>query len=361
MFYPLGIPTCFWKYRKMLVGLLVALLLHFFSAFPVSALSNFSSDEGGLNNEELVESKPFEGGLQEVSPPVGTEKIRERLGRYHPQLSLLSPSQEEILLKGINEKWELVFNLSDWPLAEDAELGLGPHLVVQVDDDHPIRIASSVGQRIVIPMDGLNPGTHRIGAYLAFPWGEALKEPGTSIQSRISFFKKTEGTQPDLDQPWLTVVSPSTLTFKEPLLIDTLIWNAPLQGLKEGDDRWRLNIIINGDSFLMDRQEAIWVKGLDSGTNVVQFQLLDTFGELIDPIFNNQLRLFNSSDAEDPIWLDSILSPNDLFKLLGENDESKVTSLSKDQSGFENQFTLPKEKDDPSIAKYELLFPLQPK
>ena len=54
--------------------------------------------------------------------------------------------------------------------------------------------------------------------------------------SRVSFFKTTIGTQPEFGEPWVTLVSPSNLKIKEPALIDTLIWNAPLQGLEEGDE-----------------------------------------------------------------------------------------------------------------------------
>ena len=361
MFYPLGIPTCLWMYHKILLSLLAALFLNFFGALPVIALSDFSSDSGigkDLNKEQLAEFKPFQGVLQEVPPPVGVEKIRKRLTRHKPELSLLSPSEGDILLKGLKEKWELVFNLKDWPLVEDPKFGLGTHLVVQIDEDKPMRISYSEGERIVIEMDGLTPGTHRIGAYLAFPWGEALKEPGTNVESRINFFEKTEGTQPKSDQPWLTVVSPSSLGFKEPLLIDALIWNAPLQGLKEGDDRWRLKISMNGDSFLMDRQEALWVQGIAAGTNVVKFELLDGFGEAIEPVFNNQVRLFNVSDEEAPIWQKTSFSQNDLFKLIGETDGKEV-NLSNEQMQTDKELLSAQELEDRSLAKYELIFPPQ--
>ena len=43
--------------------------------------------------------------------------------------------------------------------------------------------------------------------------------------------------------------------------MDWLIWNAPLQNLREGDGRWRLRISIDGDSFLVDHQDALWLKG----------------------------------------------------------------------------------------------------
>ena len=39
------------------------------------------------------------------------------------------------------EGFDLVLHVEDWPLVNDPELGLGPHVVVQVDDAPPIRIS----------------------------------------------------------------------------------------------------------------------------------------------------------------------------------------------------------------------------
>merc|ERR1712226_1133703 len=107
------------------------------------------------------------------------------------------------------------------------------------------------------------------------PWGEAVKAPGASLQWHFDQLQGLEGTQPAPDSPWLAVASPADLGSGEPLLLDWLIWNAPLQNLREGDGRWRLRISVNGDSFLVDRQESLWIKGSGNGAGRVQMELLD--------------------------------------------------------------------------------------
>ena len=358
MFYPLGLTPSFWTSQKLLSGLFVAFLLNFFLVLPLNALtelSSFAQIEDQLSLEQFDVSQSQEGGLQEVPAPGVTDKIRSRLMRRRPQLRILSPANGEILLKTPSEKWELVIGLKDWPLFEDPDLGLGPHLVVQIDDEKILRITHSEGENIVIPMNGLTPGTHRVVAFLAFPWGEVLKDPDANDESRISFFKTTEGTQPGLQQTWLTVASPLGSRINEPLLIDSLIWNAPLQGLKDGDDSWRLKISINGDSFLMDRQEAMWIKGLSEGMNIVQFELLNRYGELIDPVFNNKVQVFRNAKSEVPVWMNSDLGQNDVLKLAGDGAILEKIKGIDDQSETNSKET--KTIEDPSIASYEVIFP----
>jgi len=318
------------------------------------------AEEKSLSVKRSVEAEFSQEGLHEVSPPAAVQQIRARLAHYKPQLSIESPANGEVLMKGLNEKWPLVLNVKDWPLVDDPKFGLGAHLVIEVDDFPPLRIAKSQEGKIVLPMDGLTPGSHRLVAYLAYPWGEALKEPETSLDWRIHFFKKLEGTQPGTGETWLTIPSPSDRNFHEPLLIDSLIWNAPLQGLKEGDDKWRLRVIVNGESFLMDSQEPIWIQGLLPNESIVQFELLDRLGAPINPIFTNKLRVMSMSSAEKPIWIGPGLHENQLARLLGETEEPVSIALSKDQLLFSSQpieKSFAQEKDDPSIAKYELVFP----
>jgi len=343
--------------------LIVALLLNL-SWAPIAIAGEERpfqlAEEKSLSVKRIVETEFSQEGLHEVSPPAAVQQIRARLAHYKPQLSIESPANGEVLMKGLNEKWPLVLNVKDWPVNDDPEFGLGAHLVIEVDDLPPLRIAKSQEGKIVIPMDGLTPGSHRLVAYLAYPWGEALKEPETSLDWRINFFRKLEGTQPGPGETWLTIPSPSDTSFYEPLLIDSLIWNAPLQGLKEGDDQWRLRVIVNGESFLMDSQEPIWIQGLSPNESIVQFELLDQLGAPINPIFTNKLRVMSISSAEKPMWMGSGLHENQIARLLGETEESESIALSKDELLLSSQSieeSFAKEKDDPSIAKYEFVFP----
>jgi len=348
--------------RKILslAGFFIIVLLIFSSLSPVLAIKG-SSIEIQKQNNSVIDA-PFElqaiNSLKEVPPPGQVQQIRSLLDKYKPALSIQYPAKDEILMKGPNEKWELILNLKDWPLAEDPELGLGPHIIVQIDNSQPIRISHAEEKsRIVIPMNGLSPGSHRIAAYAVYPWGEAVKRPGAYTQSRVHFFKELKGTQPSMNDIWLTVTSPSDKSYKEPLLIDSLIWNAPIQGLEEGDDRWRLKVSINGDSFLIDHLEGVWIKGIPSNTLTIQFELLDNVGNPIGPAFNNQLKLISDSSIEKPLWLQSGLNQNKLLRFIGEPKISEQIPLYVNQLGLENHASSLKEEDDPSIAEYELIFP----
>ncbi len=359
MFYPLVIFTCFFRAQKLLAALLAVTILNFFLINPAIALS-----EKPINTEEnkrltigiLSESNSLESGLQEVPPPGAVQQIRQKLAKHNPQLTLLSPIPGEILANELNE-WQLVLDLKDWPLVQDPDMGIGPHLVIQIDDLDPIRISHADGDRIVLSMDSLAPGSHRLAAYLAFPWGEALKGPGTFFESRIHFIDVLEGSQPAMDQPWLTIASPSELALNEPLLIDPLIWNAPLQGLKVGDDRWRLRVTINGGSFLLDRQEAIWVKGLLPEKNIIHFELLDNLGNPITPFFNNKLRIVSYPVSKQPIWMHSKLSNDELSRFIGEPEDLDAQISSESQSDSNNKSILSQREEDTSIPKYEVIFP----
>ncbi len=343
--------------------LVILILVFCFSVSPAIAISASpfnSSALSGSSENSFLEFESLSGSLKEVPPPAAVRQIKSRLSNYHPQLTIQSPTQEEILTTRLNDTWELVFLLKDWPLIEDPQVGLGPHLVVQLDNELPIRITNSIGDKIVIPMNGLSPGSHRMAAYLAYPWGEALKVPGSHVQSRIHFFRKIPGAQPNIDQTWLTVVRPPDQRPLGPVLIDSLIWNAPIQGLKNDDDRWRLKVSINEDSFLLDREEAIWVEGIPSTEKVLHFELLDNLGEPICPIFNSQLIILEDSEIGKPLWTLPQLNEDQLAKFLGEDEKLKAISLSKDnvigtRNSPNNSFN--EEIQNPSVANYELIFP----
>ena len=100
--------------------------------------------------------------------------------------------------------------------------------------------------------------------------------------------------------------------------MDWLIWNAPLQNLREGDGRWRLRISIDGDSFLVDHQEALWLKGSNSaGSHDIQMELLNGLGEPITPVFNNQLIHLKAASGAKPGWMRPRLSESQLARLSG--------------------------------------------
>jgi hypothetical protein len=262
------------------------------------------------------------GLLQEVPPPGAVEQIEAALALHRPRLQIASPAEDALLAAG---PWQLALVLDDWPLSRDPSLGLGPHLVVQVDDGPGLRIgdwsAGDAGSgRLDLPMAELAPGSHRITAYAALPWGEAVELPGASAQLRVHRVAANPLSQPAAGSAQLLAVSPDGLSQSEPVLIDWLLRDAPLQGLREGDARWRLRISVNGDSFLVDQNAPLWLRGLKTGSNALQLELLDGLGEPLNPPFNSLVReVMIQPGAARPVWLGERIRPADLARLLGQS------------------------------------------
>ena len=295
---------------------LLCVVLLVTNAEPASAWGwgRMGSMDTGSATDPMNPTPPA-GRLQEVAPPGAVQQLQAALSGHHPQLKLISPADGTVLQSG---QQTLVLQASDWPLAEDPELGLGAHVALQIDDQPPLRFSEADGGRLRIQLPALTPGSHRFTAYAAMPWGEAVKTPGASLQWHFDQLQGLAGTQPAPDSPWLAVVSPADLGSGEPLLLDWLIWNAPLQNLREGDGRWRLRISVNGDSFLVDRQESLWIKGSGNGPGRVQMELLDGVGEPMSPVFNNQLRAIPHHPGSRPVWMQSRLSDEQIARLLGD-------------------------------------------
>ena len=81
-----------------------------------------------------------QGRLQEVAPPAAAAAVAERLAERSPQVEIVAPADDSLIGEG---PWTLQFKVSDWPLADAGSLGLGPHLVVQLDQQEPLRISSA--------------------------------------------------------------------------------------------------------------------------------------------------------------------------------------------------------------------------
>jgi hypothetical protein len=243
------------------------------------------------------------------------QQLREKLQRYQPNLRLISPTDDSVINA---DSVDFVLDVKDWPVSRDLELGLGPHVVVQIDNQPQRRLDSLEGNRVRLQIDGLSAGSHRFSAWAAYPWGEAVKNPGANLQGRFHLWQRVEGTQPENDAPWLVPVTTSDNPAVQPLLLDWIIWNAPLQNLRDGDGRWRLRLSVDGDSFLVDQQDALWLKGsASSAGNLVQMELLNGVGEPISPEFNNQLIHQSGKKTAPPTWLKARLTEDELARLSG--------------------------------------------
>ena len=296
------------------MGLLMAMLL--ITGMPVAGLALPTWPlQRSSNQDTSLSSQSPSGRLQEVAPPGAVQQLREKLQRYQPNLRLVSPTDDSVINA---DSVDFVLDVRDWPVSRDLELGLGPHVVVQIDNQPQRRLDSLEGNRVRLQIDGLSAGSHRFSAWAAYPWGEAIKTPGANLQGRFHLWQRVEGTQPEDDAPWLVPVTSSASPALQPLLLDWIIWNAPLQNLRDGDGRWRLRLSVDGDSFLVDQQEALWLKGSPSSSgNLVQMELLNGVGEPITPEFNNQLIHQSGRKTPPPTWLKARLTEDELARLSG--------------------------------------------
>lgn len=276
---------------------------------------------------QTLPAGPPAGRLQEVSPPGAVQQLEAALASHRPRLRITSPLEGALLPDG---PWQLGLELEDWPLVQDPSLGLGPHLVVQVDDGPRERIGDwlqgeASSGRLNLAMAALAPGSHRVSVYAALPWGEAVKLPGASARLQVHRVAANPLSQPAPGSAQLLAVSPDGLSQSEPVLIDWLLQDAPLQGLRDGDARWRLRISVNGDSFLVDQNTPVWLRGLKPGSNALLLELLDGLGEPLNPPFNSLVReVVIQPRAARPVWLNERLSPTELARLLGKTPPQEL-------------------------------------
>ena len=302
-----------WRQRLLTILLAAVLLL------PAGCNRAAASRSSGPDPAPLPPQAPS-GRLQEVAPPAAVQQVQAALAERQPQVSIQVPRDGSELPSG---PIKLQMQVRDWPLVDAGPLGLGPHLVVQVDDLPPQRLtASRSGQdptRLEAELPPLGPGSHRLTAYAAKPWGEVVKSPGAWDQVRVNRVAANPLATPQLGTPQLIGVSPADLTGREPVLLDWLLLDAPLQGLRDNDGSWRLRVTVNGDSFLVDQNAPLWLKGWHSGSNSLLLELLDGCGAPLNPPFNTLVsEVTINSSSPTPSWQRGRLDASELAQLLGE-------------------------------------------
>jgi len=186
--------------------------------------------------------------------------------------------------------------------------------MVQLDDGLPQPLLETTAS-----MPPLSPGSHRFTVYAVRPWGEVVKAPGAFRQIRLHRVAANPLALPAEGSPQLLAVSPWQANAGEPVLLDWLLIDAPLQNLRADDARWRLRVTVNGDSFLVNQQTPLWLKGWKSGSNAVLLELVDGRGEPLNPPFNSVVREVRLDPGSPrPPWLGHRLDGPTLARLLGE-------------------------------------------
>lgn len=310
-----------WSRRRRLLQALVLPLLLVLLLLPGCDRLGRSERGGSDRRPAPVVPQAPAGRLQESAPPGAVQQLSAALAARNPRVSVLRPTADTVLPAG---PWTLELTLTDWPLAQSRELGLGAHLVVQIDADEPLRISDwgsgdPTTGRLTLELPPLSPGSHRLSIYAARPWGEAVKQPGASTQLVVHRVAANPLSQPPPRSPQLIAVGPAGLAQAEPVLIDWLLLDAPLQGLRQDDGQWRLRISVNGDSFLVDQNVPLWLSGFHTGSNAVLMELLDGRGEPLNPPFTSAVReVLLDRAAARPAWLQPRLDDRELAVLLGQ-------------------------------------------
>ena len=215
--------------------------------------------------------------------------------------------------------WTLRVKVSDWPLIDGGSLGLGPHLLAILDGEPPRVLTATQTE-----MPPLSPGSHRLTVTAAWPWGEVIKSHGALDQIRLHRAAANPLAVPPLGSAQLFVTSPNSNSknMAQPVLVDWLLIDAPLQNLRHDDASWRLRITVNGESFLVDQQTPLWLSGWRSGANALLWELVDGRGEPLNPPFNSivsELYLEDSkaSKSLNLPWLSGRIDSDDLDVLVG--------------------------------------------
>ena len=227
--------------------------------------------------------------ISEVSPPEAIQQLRQALKIYQPQISILFPLPDEVL-QDVNVSVQ--FQVKDFPIFKEANLGLGPHLQVLLDNQ-PYAAVYDINQPLTL--SDLEPGTHTLRLFATSPWEESLKNEGAFAQTTFHVFTKTQDNNPDRTLPLLTYNSPQGSYGAEPILLDFYLTNAPLHHIAQANSAdeildWKIRATVNGESFAIDQWQPIYLKGFKPGKNWVQLELIDEEGNTVKNAFNNTVR-----------------------------------------------------------------------
>ncbi|MBD2517381.1 hypothetical protein H6G93_20850 [Nostoc sp. FACHB-973] len=250
-----------------------------------------ASQEVSIGNQEKgVRISQVSKEFSEVAPPAVIQELRPILEVYQPQVTIVTPKADEVFS---DNKVTASFQVKDLPIFKDPQLQLGPHLHV-ILDNQPYIPVYDLNQPLVLP--DLSPGTHTLRVFASRPWHESFKNEGAYAQTTFHIFTKTDDNNPVPNLPLLTYSRPQSSYGAEPILLDFYLTNAPLhlvasENAKDEFSDWRIRCTINGETFIFDRWQAIYLKGWKPGKNWVKLEFLDNQGNPLKNAFNTTVRL----------------------------------------------------------------------
>lgn len=230
--------------------------------------------------------------LYEVAPPQAIQDLGQLLTAYQPQVKILSPQPNQVLQ---STEVSVRLQVRDLPLFKNETFEMGPHLHV-ILDNQPYQAVYDTSEPLVF--SDLEPGTHTLRVFASRPWHESFKNDGAYDQVTFHLFSPTLDNSPTVGTPQLTYSRPKGSYGAEPIMLDFYLKDAPLHFVARQDSEddikdWRIRCTINGESFLFDQWQPVYLKGFKTGQNWLKLELLDEDGNLIDNAFNSTIRLID--------------------------------------------------------------------
>jgi hypothetical protein len=244
-------------------------------------------------------TNPLSAEITEVSPPEAIRALKPFLDVYEPQVQILSPRDGAVLDQ---ETVTVRFRVRDLPIYKDDDLGLGPHLHL-ILDDQPAQAIYDPEAEVVL--EAVAPGSHTLRLVAMRPWDESFKNAGAFDGVSFDVFTATPTGAIDRAAPLLTYSPPRHSYGAEPILLDFYLTNTPLHLVAEADEAiadWRIRCTVNGNSFVFDQWQPIYLKGFKPGKNWIKLELINDQGDRIENAFNPAVHVVDyRPDGDDPL------------------------------------------------------------
>ncbi|AFY72852.1 hypothetical protein Syn7502_00710 [Synechococcus sp. PCC 7502] len=242
------------------------------------------------HNLNAIKPAPTKITITEVSPPLGIQKLSRYFDAYEPQVKIVEPKSDQVLM---DTKVAIKFDVKDLPIFKNPDLGLGTHIHVILDNQE-YKASYDLNQPVVF--ENLTAGTHTIRAFASRPWHESFKNEGAFAQTTFHVYTKTSENTPNPQLPLLTYSRPVGNYGAEPIMLDFYLKNTPLHAALLDEDPakdWQIRVTVNNQSFNIDQWLPIYIKGLNPGLNWVKLEFLDAAGHVVPNQFNSTAHLIN--------------------------------------------------------------------
>lgn len=274
----------------MVIKKILSCLVIFALSIMISSCSDTIDSVQAFNTNNAP--IPKVDNIAEVAPPKLIQELNKTFLSKQPQVSIISPANDEILS---TTTAEVKLAIKGLDIFKNEELQMGPHLHFFLDDQ-PYQAVYNTDEPLLL--SDLAPGTHTIRVFASRPWHESFKNSEAYAQTTFHVFTPTEDNNPSGSQPLLTYSRPQGNYGAEPIMLDFYLTNAPLhlvaQESQEDSIRdWRIRVTVNGETFLLDTWQPIYLTGFNKGENWVKLEFIDDRGDVIKNSFNSSVRVIN--------------------------------------------------------------------